>query len=133
MTLALQTVTASRAPALAAGQRAQTELGLMLVNGALQCIDIARECIECGHDPRRHLRSAALRVRELPATLCLSDIDPMGVSFSDLCEYICRRLGAAGEAQELPSLEEICDLLREICRAWVGPARVAAPDGSVVA
>jgi flagellin-specific chaperone FliS len=94
-------------------------LSLMLVNGAMQCIDLARECIERGQDPRRHLRSAALRVRELPATLSMPANHPMAVSFADLCEYINRQLTAIGDERGLPDLEASCDLLREICRAWM--------------
>jgi flagellin-specific chaperone FliS len=94
-------------------------LSLMLVNGAMQCIDVARECIERGHDPRRHLRSAVLRVRELPAMLGMCTKQPLAVNFADLCEYICRQLNAVGDEGGLPRLDESCDLLREICRAWV--------------
>jgi flagellin-specific chaperone FliS len=91
----------------------------MLVNGALKCIEAARTCIAQGHDPRRHLRAAALRIRELPATLTPTSGDPMAAQLSDLCDYICGKLQAVGDEEGLPSLDEGCDLLREICRAWV--------------
>jgi flagellin-specific chaperone FliS len=103
----------------ATSQPGASALSLMLVNGAMQCIDFARDCIERGEDTRRHLRSAALRVRELPATLSMPADHPMVVSFSDLCEYINRQLSTIGDEQGLPDLEASCDLLREICRAWM--------------
>jgi flagellin-specific chaperone FliS len=118
MTLATHT-TRGLPKSAAASQLGANALSLMLVNGAMQCIDVARNCIERGEDPRRPLRSAALRVRELPATLAMPANHPMAVSFTDLCEYINRQLSAIGDERGLPNLEGSCDLLREICRAWM--------------
>jgi flagellin-specific chaperone FliS len=119
-TMTLATHNARGMPKSAATpQLGANALSLMLVNGAMQCIDLARDCIERGEDPRRHLRSAALRVRELPATLSMPANHPLAVSFSDLCEYINRQLSAIGDERGLPALEGSCDLLREICRAWM--------------
>jgi flagellin-specific chaperone FliS len=119
----------------AALQLGASALSVMLISGAMQCIEAARDCVEGGHDPRRHLRSAALRIRELPATLSMPANDPMAVSFADLCDYICRQLSTVGDERGLPSLEGSCDLLREIGRAWMTlpSARVKLSAGAGLA
>jgi flagellin-specific chaperone FliS len=105
-------------------QPGASTLSHMLVTGALRCIELARECVARGDDPRRHLRSASLRIRELPATLEMPANHPMAVSFADLCDYICRKLREVADTQGLSSLDDTSDLLREIGRAWVTlPAR----------
>jgi flagellar secretion chaperone FliS len=110
---------------------------LLLVDGALERIDLARACIEGAADPRRHLHSAVLRVRELPAALAQAGDSALVANLADLSEYICRRLGSVGDHAGLATLADMCDLLREIRCAWVTPplaaniicgAVAAAPD-----
>lgn len=132
MTLAIHTDAANPGTPAASEAGAAPGLSLMLVNGALQCIALARECIEGGRDPRAHLRSAVLRVRELPATLPMASNDPMAVSFGELCEYICRQLATVGSEEGLLSLEDTSDLLREICRAWVNSRPATATRSAEV-
>jgi flagellin-specific chaperone FliS len=112
----------ARAPAYGLVQ----PLSLMLVNGALQHLGHARECIERGVEPQRHLRAATLTIRELPALLGLPAGDSLATNFADLSDYMCRQLGAVDGDAGVATLDDMCDLLREIRCAWVtGPA--AAP------
>ena len=94
-------------------------LSLRLVDGALECIDLARACIERAADPRGHLRSAMLRVRKLPCTLAWAADSALLANLADLSEYICRRLYAAGDDADPRGLAEMCDLLHEIRKAWM--------------
>jgi len=99
---------------------------LLLVYAALERIDLARSCIEGAADPRRHLHCAVARVRALPEALAGSEDSALIANLADVSEYICRRLGSVGDRAGLATLTDMCDLLREICCAWVtGP--VAAP------
>jgi flagellin-specific chaperone FliS len=119
MGLATHCGASQRGALLALGTRAPTVLSLMLVNDALRYIDEARDCIEQGREPRQPLRAAMLRIRELPAALALPRGHTMTAGFTDLCEYTCRQLGAVRDETDFSKLTDTCDLLREICRAWV--------------
>jgi hypothetical protein len=101
---------APRAPAA----QATAGLSLMLVNIVAARVGIAR-----GRDPSQPLRSAILRIRELPPILALPLGDTVAAGFEDLCEYMCRQLGDLHDETAFIKLTDTCDLLREICRAWV--------------
>lgn len=94
---------------------------LLLVYGALERIDLARTCIEAAADPRRHLHSAVLRVRELPGALAGTEDAALVANLVDVSEYICRRLVNVDDRAGLATLADMCDLLREIRCAWVTP------------
>lgn len=102
-----------RAPAAAA------PLSLTLVEGARECIELARDCISRGDDPRRHLRWAMTRIRKLPAALAPAGDTEILLILADLCEYICRELRSVHNSAGLATLERMYDLLREIRGAWV--------------
>jgi flagellin-specific chaperone FliS len=102
-------------------------LSLMLADGALLRLGQARGCLERGADPARHLRTAALQIRELPASLPLPAGDALAVNLADVCEYLCRQLAAVDGAAGLTTLADVCDLLGEIRRACLtlpAPARM---------
>lgn len=94
-------------------------LSLKLVDSALERIDLARACIGRAGDPREHLHSAMRHVRRLPRALAWAADAQWLANLSDLSEYICRRLDAAGEEADPRTLAQMCDLLHEIRRAWM--------------
>jgi len=101
-------------------------LSLVLVDEALQCLGRARACIGGAADPARHLRSAVLRIRELPGALAGAADSALVANLADLSEYICRQLGRVGDPTDLSTLADMCDLLREIRCAWVTPPTATA-------
>lgn len=110
-----------RAPAAAA------PLSLTLVEGARECIELARDCISRGDDPRRHLRWAMTRIRKLPAALAPAGDTEILLILADLCEYMCRELRSVHNSAGLATLERMYDLLREIRGAWVTEDGLAGP------
>jgi len=94
-------------------------LSLMLVEEALERMGLARACIERAADPGCHLLSAARRIRELPSALAGAADSALVANLADVAEYICRRLCSVGDATDLATLADMCDLLREIRCAWV--------------
>jgi flagellin-specific chaperone FliS len=92
---------------------------LSLVEGARECLDLARQCIRRGEDPRRHLRWAMVRIRKLPAALVSPADTEVIACLDDLTEYMCRELRSIRDAAGVATLERMYDLLCEIRRAWV--------------
>jgi flagellin-specific chaperone FliS len=101
-------------------------LSLLVVDEALASLAWAAICIEDGSDPRPHLLSAMVRVRELPSLLPLPPGDALAANFSDLTSYICRKLSHIADPADLSTLTDMCDLLREIRGAWVTPPATTA-------
>jgi flagellin-specific chaperone FliS len=97
-------------------------LSVALLEGARECVELARDCIGRGADPRRHLRWAVTRLRKLPAALAPPGDGEILAILSDLTEYMCRELGSVHDASGLATLERMYDLLREIRGAWVTDA-----------
>ncbi|HUL45788.1 MAG TPA: flagellar protein FliS [Steroidobacteraceae bacterium] len=106
---------------------ATAPLSLTLLEGARECVELARECISRGDDPRRHLRWAMTRIRKLPAALAPPGDVEILLILADLCEYMCRELGSVHNSTGLATLERMYDLLREIRGAWVTDAGSAGP------
>lgn len=102
-------------------------LSLTLLEGARECIELARDSISRGDDPRRHLRWAMTRVRKLPAALAPPGDPEILAILADLCEYMCRELRLVHNSAGLATLERMYDLLREIRGAWVTDAASAGP------
>lgn len=102
-------------------------LSLTLLEGARACLELARDCISRGEDPRRHLRWAMIRIRKLPAALAPAGDTEILAILADLCEYMCRELRLVQSSTGLGTLERMYDLLREIRGAWVSEAASSGP------
>jgi len=98
---------------------AAAPLSLTLLEGARECVELARDSISRGEDPRRHLRWAMTRIRKLPAALAPPGDTEILAILADLCEYMCRELHSVHNSSGLATLERMYDLLREIRGAWV--------------
>ena len=94
-------------------------LSLKLVEGARQRLELARQSIALGHDPRPHLRAAMLRIRKLPVTLAPPADSAIVANLTDLSDYMCRRLRTVRDEASVGTLDGMCDLLREMRCAWV--------------
>lgn len=102
-------------------------LSVTLLDGTRACVELARDCIGRGADPRPHLRWAMTRIRKLPAALAPPDDAEILAILADLTEYMCRELRSVRDAGDLATLERMYDLLREIRGAWVAEAVSAGP------
>lgn len=102
-------------------------LSVTLLEGAGACVELARDCLGRGDDPRPHLRWAMTRLRKLPAALAPPDDTEILGILADLTEYMCRELRSVRDAGDLATLERMYDLLREIRGAWVSDATSAGP------
>jgi flagellin-specific chaperone FliS len=118
MAIATHTSQAGYAPPAGTAPAAASTPGATLVDGALRGLELARTFIESGSDALPTLRSAMRQIRRLPATLAPRG-DAMTEGLADLSGYMCRRLGAVEDASGLTTLDDICELLREIRCAWV--------------
>ncbi len=120
---------AQRAPEVRPPE-ASPSYSLVLVEGARECLDLARQCLRRGDDPRRPLRWAMVRIGKLPEALApAGDAEIIGC-LTDLTEYMCRELGSIRDATGVATLERMYDLLCEIRRAWViQPLASPAPRG----
>ena len=92
---------------------------LALVEGARECLDLARQSIRRREDPRRPLRWAMVRIRKLPEALAPPDDAEILACLTDLTEYMCRELRCVRDSAGVATLERMYDLLCEIRRAWV--------------
>jgi flagellin-specific chaperone FliS len=115
-----------RAPGMSPSATA-APLSLTLLEGARECVELARDSISRGDDPRRHLRWAMTRIRKLPAVLAPPGDAEILAVLADLCEYMCRELRLVHNSAGLATLERMYDLLREIRGAWVTDATSAGP------
>ena len=91
-------------------------MSLMLMDNALERIDQARLATQ-----NHHLVAGAVQiVGELRSTLNVRDGGPFAANLDDLCEYMSRRLVAANLQDQVATLDEVADLLREIRKnAWM--------------
>ena len=92
---------------------------LALVEGARECLDLARQSIRRREDPRRQLRWAMVRIAKLPEALAPPDDAEILACLADLTEYMCRELRSVRDSAGVATLERMYDLLCEIRRAWV--------------
>jgi flagellin-specific chaperone FliS len=98
---------------------ASPSYSLALVEGARECLGLARQCLRQGDDPRRQLRWAMVRLKKLPQVLSPPDDAEILECLTDLTEYMCRELRSIRDATGVATLERMYDLLCEIRRAWV--------------
>ena len=108
-------------------------LVLMLMDGALDRVTIARGCLERGELARKAqlLSSCTAIIAELRGSLNLQEGGPLALNLSQLYEYMMRQLLRANVDNNGECLREVASLLSEIRSAWVaiGPA-VRAPRPS---
>ena len=102
-------------------------LSVTLLEGARECVALARDRIDRGGDPRPHLRWAMSRIKKLPAALAPPGDAEILAILADLTEYMCRELRSVRDAGDLATLERMYDLLEEIRGAWVAEAVSAGP------
>ena len=93
------TFRASHGSRLAQGGPAVNPYGIaqLLMDGALERIEAAREHLVNGEQPERQsqLRSAVMIISELRADLDLPRGGAIAANLDDLYDYMCRRLGCA--------------------------------------
>lgn len=99
-------------------------LVLMLMDGALDRMAVARGCIERkqrGDVARKaELLSQCLRiVAELRGSLNLKDGGELANNLNDLYDYMSRRLLMANAENNVSYLTEVMSLLGEIRSAWI--------------
>lgn len=102
-------------------------LVLMLLDGALERLALARGCLErqARGDIQRKaqlLTQAINIVAELRGSLNLSEGGPLAQNLSDLYEYMLRQLLRGNAENNLECIREVATLLGEIRSAWVAIA-----------
>jgi flagellar protein FliS len=92
----------------------------LLMDGALERIEAAREHLVNGEQPERQsqLRSAVMIISELRADLDLPRGGPIAANLDDLYDYMCRRLRAADLQNGIAALDEVSHLLDALQSAW---------------
>lgn len=96
-------------------------LVLMLMDGALDRVTIARGCLERGEIARKAqlLSSCTTIIAELRGSLNLQEGGALAVNLSQLYEYMMRQLLRANVDNNGDCLREVASLLGEIRSAWV--------------
>ena len=116
------TFRASHGSRLAQGGPAVNPYGIarLLMDGALERIEAAREHLVNGEQPERQsqLRSAVMIISELRADLDLPRGGAIAANLDDLYDYMCRRLGAADLQNGIAALDEVSHLLDALQSAW---------------
>jgi flagellar protein FliS len=116
------TFRASHGSRLAQGGPAVNPYGMarLLMDGALERIEAAREHLVNGEQPERQsqLRSAVMIISELRADLDLPRGGAIAANLDDLYDYMCRRLGAADLQNGIAALDEVSHLLDALQSAW---------------
>jgi flagellar protein FliS len=92
----------------------------LLMDGALERIEAAREHLVNGEQPERQsqLRSAVMIISDLRADLDLPRGGAIAANLDDLYDYMCRRLGAADLQNGIAALDEVSHLLDALQSAW---------------
>ena len=92
----------------------------LLMDGALERIEAAREHLVNGEQPERQsqLRSAVMIISELRADLDLPRGGAIAANLDDLYDYMCRQLRAADLQNGLAALDEVSHLLDALQSAW---------------
>lgn len=100
---------------------------LMLMDGALERITMARGCMQRGEtiEKARLLNRAVLIVGELRNSLDMKSGGEIAANLGELYDYMCRCLLKATSENRVELLDEVSGLMREIRSAWV-----AIPPGT---
>ena len=93
---------------------------LVLMDNVLRRIDQARHWMDDeGSLEKHYLLSAAVQiVGELRSTLDVRAGGPYTANLDDLCDYMSRQLVAANLQNQVATLDEVADLLRQVRTAW---------------
>ena len=100
------------------------QLVLMLFDGALRSLDLAREACGRADDPRRfelinaQLLKAQMIIAELQGTLNLEAGGEFARTMHQLYDYYQRRLIEANLHKQAAPIAEVERLLREVRNAW---------------
>lgn len=100
---------------------------VMLMDGALERISMARGCMQRGEtaEKARLLNRAVSIVAELRGSLDLSAGGQIAANLSELYDYMNRRLLAGLANNQVQALDEVSKLLGDIRGAWIEiPAQV---------
>jgi flagellar protein FliS len=111
--------------------RTPLELVVMLYDGALQSMSVARAAIERGDIPsRRDAISRALAIiSELQSTLNLEQGGAVAESLDELYEFASRRLLDAAMKNDVAPIDEVSRVFTPLRSAWQTIATPAvAPD-----
>lgn len=94
---------------------------LMLMDGALERLAMARGCLERGDIAQKAalLQRTVGIIAELRASLDLPRGGPMAANLDDLYDYMERQLVRANSENRGAGLDEVSSLLNEIRSAWV--------------
>jgi flagellar protein FliS len=100
-------------------------LVLMLMDGALERMAIARGCIERGQIAKKAqaLHQCVNIVNELRGSLNLSQGGPLAQNLSELYDYMLRQLLRANVDSDSEFIKEVASLMGEVRGAWlaIGP------------
>ena len=96
-------------------------LVLMLMDGVLERLVVARACIERGDVSRKAqlLHSCTTLIAELRGSLNVKDGGELARNLSDLYEYMARQTLRANAENKPELIKEVTSLLSEIRGAWV--------------
>jgi flagellar secretion chaperone FliS len=96
-------------------------LVLMLMDGVLERLAIARACMERGDIARKAqlLHNCTTLIAELRGSLNLKDGRELARNLSDLYEYMARQLLRANAENKPEIIGEVISLLAEVRGAWV--------------
>jgi flagellar secretion chaperone FliS len=96
-------------------------LVLMLMDGALERMAIARGCIERGEVAKKAqaLHQCVNIVNELRGSLNLSQGGPLAQNLSELYDYMLRQLLRANVDSNSDFITEVASLMAEVRGAWV--------------
>ena len=112
-------------------------LVLMLMDGAIERLAIARGCLERNQrgDIARKAQALTQGMRiigELRGSLNLARGGPLAQNLSELYEYMLRQLLRANAENHLGCINEVAGLMGEVRSAWIaiGPQVRGAPQPS---
>ena len=96
-------------------------LVLMLMDGVLERLAVARACIERGDFARKAqlLHSCTTLIAELRGSLNIKDGGELARNLSELYEYMARQTLRANAENKPEAIKEVTSLLAEIRGAWV--------------
>jgi flagellar protein FliS len=97
------------------------KLVLMLMDGALERLAVARACLDRGQIARKAqlLASCSTLIGELRGSLNVQKGGELARNLSDLYEYMMRQLLRANADNNPELMREVSSLLAEVRSAWV--------------